>query len=88
MSDVERMMEELGLTEEDLDDVVFGEEQAPPEEHRWTAIAKVNSAKSYSQTWFYRNMRSAWNTAQVVKFKALEDNLYTLNSLVWEIGTR
>lgn len=77
MSDVERMMKELGLAEEDLDDVVFDEQQAPPEEHPWTAIAKVNTSKTYSQTWFYRNMRSAWNTAQVVKFKALEDNLYT-----------
>ena len=42
VSDVERMMEELGLKEEDLDDVLFDEQQAPPEEPRWNAIAKVN----------------------------------------------
>ena len=68
----------MGMTEEDLDDVVFDEQQAPPTEHRWIAIAKANSSKYYSQTWFYRNMRSAWNTTQVAKFKALDDNLYTV----------
>ena len=63
VSNVERMMEDLGLKEEDLDDVVFNEQEAPPEEPRWIAIAKVNTSKSYSQTWFYRNMRVAWDLA-------------------------
>ena len=30
-SDVERMMAELGLNEEDLDDVIFDEKDAPPQ---------------------------------------------------------
>ena len=32
LSDMEKMMEELGLREEDLDDVVFEQEDAPPPE--------------------------------------------------------
>ncbi|KAM3271767.1 hypothetical protein ACQJBY_042147 [Aegilops geniculata] len=77
-SDVERMMAELGLREEDLDDVIFDEKDAPPQGHIWIALARVNTSKSYSQTWFYRNMRSAWNIAQEAKFKPLEDNLYSV----------
>ncbi|VAH90383.1 unnamed protein product [Triticum turgidum subsp. durum] len=77
-SDVERMMAELGLKEEDLDDVIFDEKDAPPQGPRWIALARVNTSKSYSQTWFYRNMRSAWNIAQEAKFKPLEDNLYSV----------
>lgn len=78
LSDVERMMKELGLREEGLDDVVFDEKEAPPESPRWVALIKVNTSKTYSQTWFYRNMRAAWDVAQEAKFKPLEDNLYTV----------
>ena len=78
VDDVEAMMRELGLTEEDLDDVIFDEKQAPAEGPRWIMLARVNTTKTYSQTWFYRNMRSAWDAAQEVKFKPLEENLYTV----------
>ena len=78
VDDVEAMMRELGLTEEDLDDVIFDEKQAPAEGPRWIMLAKVNTTKTYSQTWFYRNMRAAWDAAQAVKFKPLEENLYTI----------
>ena len=75
IGDVEQMMKELGLTEEDLDDVVYDEQVASPEEPRWIAIAKVNTTKTYSQTWFYRNMRAAWDIAHEARFKPLEDHL-------------
>ena len=78
VSDVERMMQELGLTEEDLDDVVFDEKDAPPETPRWVAVIKINTNKSYSQAWFYWNMHSAWDVEQEAKFKPLEENLYTV----------
>ena len=89
ISDVEQMMKELGLKEEDLDDVIFDEQAAPPEGPRWVALARVNTSKTYSQTWFFRNMRSAWDLAQEVKFKPLEDNLYTIQFSClgdWERG--
>lgn len=77
-SDVEKMMAELGLREEDLDDVVFDEKDAPPEATRWMAVARVHIDKPYSQAWFFKNMRAAWDLAHDVKFRPLEDNLYTL----------
>jgi hypothetical protein len=78
--DIEEMMKRLGLTEDDLDDVVF-EEEAPPlneESTRWLAIARVHTETEYSQFWFYKNMRAAWDLAQDVKFRAVGDNLYIL----------
>ena len=74
--ELESMMKELGLREEDLDDVIFDEQVVPPEGPRWVALARVNTSKTYSQTWFFRNMRSAWDIAQEARFKPLEENLY------------
>lgn len=68
VSDVEKMMQELGLREEDLDDVVYDEKEAPAEAAHWVVLARVHTAKTYSHTWFYRNMRSAWDLAQEAKF--------------------
>ena len=76
--DLATMMKELGLSEEDLDDVVIDQQSVPPEATRWMAVARVNTEKQYSQYWFYRNMRAAWNLAQKVNIRPLEDNLYTL----------
>ncbi|XP_073351892.1 uncharacterized protein [Aegilops tauschii subsp. strangulata] len=42
------------------------------------AIARVHTDKPYSQYWFYKTMRVAWDLAQEVKIRPLEDNLYTL----------
>ena len=78
VSDVEKMMQELGLKEEDLDDVVFDEQEAPQAAARWIAVARVNSDKPYSQFWFFRNMRAAWDIAHEAKFNPLGENLYTI----------
>nr|XP_020154401.2 uncharacterized protein LOC109739757 [Aegilops tauschii subsp. strangulata] len=72
------MMEEVGLKEEDLQDVVVEDEEIPEEATRWMAIARVHTERTYSQYWFFRNMRSAWDLAKDVKIRPLEDNLYTL----------
>ncbi|KAE8820895.1 hypothetical protein D1007_01213 [Hordeum vulgare] len=77
-SEVERMMKESGLREEDLDVVVFDEKEASKEVARWVALARVHTEKIYSETWFCRNMQSAWDLAQVLKFRPLEYNLYTI----------
>ena len=78
IDDVEALMKELGLREEDLDDVVFDEKEASSEVTRWMVIARVHMDKPYSQAWFFQNMRSAWNLARDVKFRPSEENLYTL----------
>ncbi|KAI4998366.1 hypothetical protein ZWY2020_053708 [Hordeum vulgare] len=77
-ADVEQLMAELGLREEDLDDVIFDEKEAPPEATRWMAVCRVHINKPYSHYWFFKNMRAAWDLAHEVKFRPLEDNRYTL----------
>lgn len=77
-SELEAMMAELGLKEDDLQDVIVEEDELPEEATRWMAIARVHTDKTYSQYWFFRNMRVAWDLAQEVKIKPLEENLYTM----------
>ncbi|XBH54775.1 hypothetical protein VPH35_077007 [Triticum aestivum] len=77
-SDLEALMEELGLKEDDLQDVVVEDGELPQETTRWMAIARVDTDKAYSQYWLYRGMKVAWDLAQEVKIRPLEDNLYTL----------
>ena len=64
--DVAALMEELGLREEDLDDVVYDADEAPAEAARWITFARVHMAKTYSQIWFFKNMCVAWDLAQEV----------------------
>ena len=78
VSDLEAMMEELGLKEDELEDVIVEDEELPEEATRWMIIARVHTEKSYSQYWFYRNMRVAWDLEKEVKIKPLEENLYTM----------
>nr|XP_051220232.1 uncharacterized protein LOC127337946 [Lolium perenne] len=73
------MMRDLGIREEDLDDVVFEEEVAPDlDENRWLLIVRVNTDREFSKFWFFKNMRSAWDLARPVKIKTLEDNLFIM----------
>jgi hypothetical protein len=78
-SDLDSMMKRLGLREEDLDDVVFEDQSPPPvDATRWLAIARVHTDHEFSDFWFFKNMRSAWDLAQEVKFRSLENNLFTM----------
>lgn len=51
---LEDLMKELALKEEDLDDVVFEEEDAPADEDlRWMILARVHMDKGFSTYWFF-----------------------------------
>ncbi|KAM0922773.1 hypothetical protein ACQ4PT_005948 [Festuca glaucescens] len=77
--DIEAMMRELGLKEDDLDDVVFEEEQPTTEvDNRWMMLVRVNTDREFSNYWFFKNMRAAWDLAQEVKIRTLGDNLFTM----------
>lgn len=82
------MMKKLVLSEEDPDDVVIEEEDAISEDStRWMAITRVHMEKPYSQYWFYRNTRAAWDLTKEMKIRPLNDNLYTLKFSwlsIWE----
>jgi hypothetical protein len=51
---LEEMMKDLGLKEEDLDDVNFEDEVQPTEEDtRWMVTARVFTEGEYSSFWFF-----------------------------------
>ena len=65
VTDLESMMEELGLNEGNLQDVMVEDDDLPEEAVRWMAIVRVHTDKA-GQYWFYWNMRAAWDLAQEV----------------------
>ncbi|CAM0945152.1 unnamed protein product [Alopecurus aequalis] len=78
-SELESMMEQLGIKEDDLDDVVFEEVVEKPEEAvRWLAIARVFIEKEFSEFWFKMNMTTAWDLAHKVRLRTLEGIIFTM----------
>ena len=67
--DQDEMMNRLGLTEEDLDDVVYEMKDPPPAKTiRWLAVVRVHTEKHFSEFWFCKSMGIAWDLAKDVKF--------------------
>nr|XP_020178478.1 uncharacterized protein LOC109764045 [Aegilops tauschii subsp. strangulata] len=76
---IDDLMKELALGEDDLDDVIFEEDDAPPEEDlRWMIVVRVHMDKDFSTYRFFKNMRFAWDLARNVKIKTLEINLFIM----------
>ncbi|XBI37081.1 hypothetical protein VPH35_122491 [Triticum aestivum] len=76
---LEDLMEELALKEDDLDDVVFEEDDAPLEEDlQWMILVRVHIDKTFSNYRFFRNMKSTWDLARKVQIKTLEENLFIM----------
>ena len=48
-TEIEKLMEELGLQEDDMDDVVVDEDAVPQHATRWMAVARVHIDKPYNQ---------------------------------------
>jgi hypothetical protein len=76
--DLETMMRDLGLREDDLDDVVFEEGDSAEVDNRWLLIVPVHMGREFSNFWFFKNMRAALDLAQDVKIRTLSDNLFTI----------
>jgi hypothetical protein len=78
-NDVAAMLEKLGLSETDLDDVVFEEEVSQPEEmSRWMAVARVHMENEFSHFCFFKNMRSTWELAKDVNIQVIKENLFVM----------
>ena len=78
--DLQEMMKQLGIEDTDLSDVIYEEVCPEPvaDSIRWLAIGRVHTTKEFGDFWFYKNMRSAWDLAQDVRFRSLGDGLYTM----------
>jgi hypothetical protein len=79
---IEQMMKQLGLCEEDLDDVVYeAEDPSTVEMTRWMIISRVHMDSENSAYWFFKNMKSSWDLAKDSKTKTLESNLHIFQFL-------
>jgi hypothetical protein len=50
----------------------------PDVKAKWLAIAKVHTNRGFSPSALFADMRSAWNPAQEVAWRKIEDNLFTI----------
>ncbi|KAE8809618.1 hypothetical protein D1007_13784 [Hordeum vulgare] len=73
--------EKLDLHEEEFDDVIV-EEEAPDlaDEIPWLALDRVQTYKNFSQVAFFKDMRAAWNTTKLVRFRPIGANLFVIQA--------
>jgi hypothetical protein len=77
--DVDALLRRLQLREDDGDDFVWEEEAGSEEvKAKWLAIARVHTDKGFSPSALYAEMRSAWNPAKEIRWRMLEDNMFTV----------
>ncbi|KAK1684139.1 hypothetical protein QYE76_044987 [Lolium multiflorum] len=77
--DVDSLLRRLALHEDEGDDFVWEEEAGRREiQAKWLAIARVHTDKGFSPSALYADMRSAWNPAKDVRWRQLEDSLFTV----------
>lgn len=78
-SDLNVLLQHLEIREDEEQGIVLEENlEELKAEAKWTALAKVNSPKTFSHSAFIANMKYAWSLAKEVKFKAIEENLFQL----------
>ncbi|XP_062213814.1 uncharacterized protein LOC133914832 [Phragmites australis] len=76
---IDVMLKGLELRDDEEEDVVLDEDlEKIQEDARWLALAHVHTEKKSSHGSLFGNMRSAWNCAQEVEFRALENNLFSI----------
>uniref|UniRef100_A0ACD5WYL8 Uncharacterized protein n=1 Tax=Avena sativa TaxID=4498 RepID=A0ACD5WYL8_AVESA len=77
--DVDSLLQRLALHEDDGDDFVWEEEVDRMDvQAKWLAIARVHTDKGFNPSALYADMRSAWNPAKEVRWRQIEDNLFTV----------
>jgi hypothetical protein len=73
------LLQRLGIEEDELDDLVFEEEESAPKQGiKWMALAKVHTTNTFSSATFEQHMLNAWSPAQHVEIHHLEGNLFTV----------
>jgi hypothetical protein len=73
------MMQRLGIEEDEIDDLVFEEEESAPKQGiKSMALAKVHTTNLFSPLTFEQHMRNAWSPAKQIEFHHLEGNLFTV----------
>ena len=75
---LEEMLQHLDLKDDELDDVIVGEEDTKKYEAdaRWLAIGKVNTTRQFSSSSMFETMKSIWGLARVPTYREAGENLY------------
>jgi hypothetical protein len=69
----------MGIEEDEIDYLIFeDEEDVPKQGMKWTALARVHTANSFSSQTFEQHMRVAWSPAQEIIFTPLEEKIFSV----------
>ena len=76
--DLEEMLQHLDHQDDELDDVVVGEEDLRKYEAdaRWLAIGKVNTTMQFSSSSMFETMKSIWSFSRIPKYREAGENLF------------
>jgi hypothetical protein len=76
---IDDMLLRLGIEEDEIDDLIFeDEETAPKEGIKRMALARVHTSNYFSLLTFEQHMRMAWSPAKEVILQDLEPNLFII----------
>jgi hypothetical protein len=66
---IDGMLQRLGIDDNEIDDLIFEEEEAAPKQGmKWTALARVHTSNYFSPQTFEQHMKIAWSPAKEIKF--------------------
>jgi hypothetical protein len=75
---IDAMLLRLGIEEEEIDDLVFKEEESVPKEVKWMALAKVHTTNFFSPQTFEQHMKIALSPTKEIQFHHIGANLFTV----------
>jgi ribosome-binding ATPase YchF (GTP1/OBG family) len=76
---IDELLEKLGFEDDEVDDLIFEEETDDPLEGiKWMALARVHTTNYFSAQTFLQHMVTSWSLTKEVKFRALENNIFTI----------
>jgi hypothetical protein len=66
------LLKRLGLEEDELNDLVFEEEEfAPKQGMKWMALLRIHTTNQFRPITFEQHMRNVWSPAQQLEFNHL-----------------
>ena len=76
---MDELLKRLDLHEDEGDNFMWEDDlDVPKIQAKWLAIPRVHTRKSFSPSALYVDMRSMWNPAKDVRWRMIENNLFTV----------
>ncbi|KAE8804395.1 hypothetical protein D1007_19417 [Hordeum vulgare] len=75
---LEEMLQHLDMKDQELDDVVVGEEEVKKLEAdaRWLAIGRLHTSRPFSSAAMFETLKLVWGLAKPLKYREAGDNLF------------